>query len=287
MKCPIFFGILIPSLLFISVGVTLNTESLPKKDIIINSAGIKMKLIEGGEFMMGSETDEREKPIHNVRITKAYYIGIYEVTRKQFAEFIKATNYETEAEVGDGAKVLKNGEWKKEQGASWKNPGFKQGDDDPVVCVSWNDTMRFCEWLSKKEGVKYRLPTEAEWEYACRAGTATKYYWGDKFDPKYAWTVENANGKTHKVGTREPNGWGLYDMSANVSEWCMDWWEEKYQADGKTDPQGPPDGFCRLLRGGSWYNDQEACRSAARGAVIPTTRYSAIGFRICCSSSER
>ena len=184
-------------------------------DAITNSIGMKLKLIKEGAFKMGSPDSEKdaqddEKPRHEVEITPPFYLGVYPVTKGQFAAFVSDADYRTEAERAGDESNLARSELR------------EQTDDDPVVCVSWNDAVKFCDWLRKKENKTYGLPTEAEWEYACRAGTTTAYFFGD--DPKmlgdYAWYYDNSEHNTHPVGGKRPNPWGLYDMHGNVWQWC-------------------------------------------------------------------
>jgi formylglycine-generating enzyme required for sulfatase activity len=220
-------------------------------DVITNSIGMKLKWIEPGEFMMGSEKGwEIEKPVHNVKVAKGFYIAIYEVTQEQYE------------------KVM------------GKNPSNDKGANLPVAQVSYNDSVEFCKKLSKKEGKTYRLPTEAEWEYACRAGSKTEYYWGDEFDEKYAWYAGNSEWKTHEVGTKEPNNWGLYDMTGNVWEWCQDWLKYEYPTGGEKTTD------TRVSRGGSLYQPPEAFRSAARSGSNPNSAESDQGFRIVLVSEK-
>jgi formylglycine-generating enzyme required for sulfatase activity len=200
---------------------------------------------------MGSEEGEDdEKPVHNVKITKAFYIGIYEVTQEQYEKIMG------------------------ENPSKYKDTGL------PVEMVVYSDAEKFCEKLSEKESKTYRLPTEAEWEYSCRAGSKTKYYWGDKFDGKYAWCGENSDRKTHIVGAREPNDWGLYDMSGNVWEWCQDWYKHGYPSGEQVDPKGPRRSIYRVTRSGSWILVSKHCRSSVRGGGNPVSKRGDFGFRV-------
>ena len=233
--------------------------------VITNSIGMKLTLIPTGEFMMGSPdsgsgASSDEKPQHRVRITKPFYLGATEVMQGQYE------------------KVM------------GRNPSdFKEsGPDAPVEQVSWDDAQEFCQKLSKlaeekKAGRRYRLPTEAEWEYACRAGSAAKYCYGDD-DSRlgdYAWHMLNANFKTQQVGQKKPNAWGLYDMHGNVWEWCADWYDVEYYANSPMDdPTGPSTGTSRVHRGGSFSKSAEGCGSAARFESPPDSRRLVLGFRV-------
>ena len=269
---------------------------------------MKLTLIPSGEFMMGSNESAEEttaffakkygqlltadflngeRPQHRVRITKPFHLGTYHVTRGQFRQFIEDSGYKTDAEKGDnpgafGYDPKKTG-WTAfgfHKDHSWRKTGFEQTDEHPVVNVSWNDAVAFCIWLSKKEGKTYRLPTEAEWEYACRAGTTTRYYSGD--DPETLATVANvadaaAKAKfpdwlrrttkasdgyvfTSPVGQFKPNAFGLYDMHGNAWQWCADWYSDDYYGKSPADdPNGPATGIWRVLRGGSWDFAASSC----------------------------
>ena len=198
---------------------------------ITNGIGLKLKLVKRGKFFMGSPKEEWgrdcDRPRHDAEVASPFYMGVYPVTRGQFAAFVEDVVYQTEAEQDGDVRT-------------WQRPGFGQTDDDPVVCISWNDAGWFCDWLGKKEKKAYRLPTEAEWEYACRAGTTTAYFFGD--DPKivadYAWYGKNSQDRTHPVGGKMPNPWGLYDMAGNVSEWCLDKFPPTRRRATQTVPQG-------------------------------------------------
>jgi len=235
---------------------------------ITNSLGMNFTLIKAGEFLMGSpDTDKDasdvygEKPRHRVRITRPFYLGVHEVTRGQFRRFVEETGYRTEAEKDGKGAYGWNEEtqlFKENPRYTWLTPGFEQTDLHPVVNVSWSDAVAFADWLGKKEGKTYRLPTEAEWEYACRAGTTTLYSCGN--DPEGLAEVGNvcdgSLGEKHPgwnaiaardgfvytapVGRYRPNAWGLHDMHGNVWEWCLDWYgRDFYKTSRVDDPAGP------------------------------------------------
>ncbi|MHC4399825.1 MAG: formylglycine-generating enzyme family protein [Planctomycetota bacterium] len=234
--------------------------------VITNSIGMKLVEIPAGEFTMGSDAFTDAKPQHRVRITKPFYLGATEVTQGQYE------------------KVM------------GKNPShFKEsGPDAPVENVSWDDAQEFCRKLSelaeeKEAGRRYRLPTEAEWEYACRAGSAKKYCYGDDESRlgDYAWYDKNSNGKTQQVGQKKPNAWGLYDMHGNVWERCADWYDSGYYANSPTDdPTGPSAGSYRVRRGGCWARDARGCRSVSRLRNAPGRRSSSLGFRVALVSVD-
>jgi len=269
---------------------------LGRQVVETNSIGMKLVLIPPGEFIMGSSVSEAGRQAneiaHNVRITKPLYIGIHEVTKAQFARFVEANNYQTYAEKdGEGgwswseteSKFLNKPEF------TWRDLGFDQTDDHPVLNVSFHDATAFCQWLAEEEGKTYRLPTEAEWEYTCRAGTTTRFYSGD--DPEELVKIGNlADGPnkakdgyvfTAPVGQYQANAFGLNDMTGNAWEWCADWYDDDYYRWSPTDdPQGPTTTGLRLLRGGSWDFGADDNRSAYRGHCGPGGRYYNIGFRV-------
>jgi len=219
------------------------------QDVFVNTIGMKFKRIESGTFIMGSvEATEDEMPVHLVTISRPFYMGVYEVTQAQWNQIMR------------------------------KNPSEFEGDSRPVDNVSWNEARKFINELSEKEGIQYRLPTEAEWEYGCRAGTKTKYYWGDNFNGEYAWCIENSGGGTQPVGQKKPNAWGLYDMTGNVYEWCADSYGY-YSGEHLADPE-QADGTRRVGRGGSWKSSTEGCRSSNRGSNHPFRRFDVLGFRL-------
>ncbi len=289
-----------------------------------NSLGMRLAKIAAGEFWMGNhesadnlacafpeyEPDRiaalvDELPLHKVRITRPFCLGVHAVTIGQFRAFVAESGYRTEAER-DGA-----GGWGynpaiayfegRQPHYSWRNPGFPQDDRHPVVNVTWNDAVAMCQWLSQREGRRYRLPSEAEWEYACRAGTTTRYHSGDApedlvrvanlFDAacrplfpqwgKFAVAGDDRHAFTAPVGSYQPNAWGLCDMHGNVWEWCADWYAHDYYRESPADdPAGPESGELRIRRGGSWHTWPLYMRSSYRNWNAPDTRYVLLGFRL-------
>jgi formylglycine-generating enzyme len=240
---------------------------------------------------------------HRVRMNQAYYLAAHEVTVGQFNEFVKATDYKTEAEFttpgngGGGYNESTKKLSRRNPIYQWRNVGWEQASDHPVVNVTWNDATRFCEWLSKKENRLYRLPTEAEWEYACRAGASTQFWNGPNADElttignvadieaqtKFGWkdVVHTSDGFpfTAPVGSFEPSKFGLYDTTGNVWEWCSDKYAA-YSSQATTDPLGPEAGDSRVARGGGWKCSGEYCRSARRLSFQPSERNCDLGFRV-------
>lgn len=289
-------------------------------------------LVPAGEFFMGSdETPESlakayprydprrfislhdEAPVHQVRITRPFYLGQHEVTVGQFRMFLDASGYVPES-IADGtggygytpeyasAESPHGDAFEgRDPKYSWRNPGFPQGDDHPVLNVTWNDAVALAEWLTAREGVTYRLPTEAEWEYACRAGTRTRYASGN--DPESLLEVANtfdADAKvywsrweayalggrdgfafTAPVGSFMPNAWALHDMHGNAWEWVWDWHADDYYARAPVDdPRGPATGDKRVRRGGSWHSWTLYARCAYRNWNPPSSRYALVGIRL-------
>ncbi len=238
------------------------------KEFTINGVKFEMVPIKAGSFMMGSPENEdgrgRNEIPHSVTLTKNFYMGKYEVTQEQW-----------EAVMGN-------------------NPSSFKGAKRPVECVSWNDAQEFIKKLNtqdavKRSGMKFRLPTEAEWEYACRAGTTTALNSGKNLTDetrgrnlselgRYSYSRSKDN-KHVNVGIYAPNAWGLYDMHGNVWEWCEDWHGD-YDNGAVTDPKGASSGSFRVLRGGGWSSDDGNCRSATRSGIDPTFRFNCIGFRL-------
>ncbi len=230
------------------------------------------------------------KPRQRVRISKPFYMATREVTVGQFRCFVESTGHVTDAEKYGDARAGKDGKWQLVAGLSWRDPGYSQTDEHPVACVSWTDATAFCEWLARRAGRTMRLPTEAEWEYACRAGTETAYSFGDWAGGlgDHAWYWDNSGRNTHAVGTKQPNGWGLYDMHGNVWEWCGDWHDWDYYANSlDTAPAGPGRGTSRVLRGGSWANYALYCSCAFRAMAGPDIRSNYIGFRVVANVQSR
>ena len=257
---------------------------------LITKLNLTLVPIAPGTFLMGTASggSDDEHPQTRVTLSKAYWLGQYDVRVKDFRAFVEATGYRTEAEQGDGMVVHENNTWTQKAGASWRSPGLNQDDNHPVVGVSWNDAMAFCAWVNQTqheagtlpEGYAYTLPTEAQWEYACRAGTTGDY--AGSLDAM-GWYNQNSGNTTHPVGQKQPNAWGLYDMHGNVWQWCLDWYGN-YPGGSMTDPTGPASGPYRVIRGGGWNNPADYCRSADRGAEAPGNRSSNLGFRLALSS---
>ena len=268
-----------------------------------NSIGMKLRFIPPGKSMMGSSKEEidywlklkqdgwykelllSEGPQHEVEITQPFYLGQTDVTVGQFRQFVKATGYQTQAEREGGAvRGFPNGEFKEVANTDWLNPGYAQTDDHPVVCVSWNDAVEFCQWLSKEEGRTYRLPTEAEWEYSCRAGSKGRWSFGDNEGELWDYARVGGNSQNHAwpVAGLKANAWGLYDMHGNVEQWCQDLFDPNYYKTGPLqDPPGPAAGDERVARGGFWlWDDAWWSRSAMRHKHNPAGRANFIGFRV-------
>ena len=268
---------------------------------------LKLVQIPTGKFLMGSpETEQERRPDelqHEVTISKPFYMGITLVTIDQFAAFVKDSGYKTVAETaGTSGIEIQNGQTVSSTvtGYSWRNPSYEQKGDHPVVQMSWNDTQAFCGWLSKKSGKSVGLPTEAQWEYACRAGTKTIYPWGDNPHDGKGWAncadqslkVKLPNQRfltffswddgfvfTSPVGSFKPNAFGLYDMIGNAWEWCQDRYGD-YDKGAVTDPTGAATGNFHVLRGGSWYFGPGVCRAAYRVRQPPDHPHYYYGFRV-------
>ncbi|HVX16294.1 MAG TPA: formylglycine-generating enzyme family protein [Pirellulales bacterium] len=306
-------------------------------ETVTNSIGMKLVLVPPGEFMMGANEDvatsmarfayakkswfSGETPRHHVRINRGFYMGAYEVTLGQFLTFYHDAHYKLDSERDGRPNWSYDARDKLVQSRSFVpwSPGWAINFNHPVVFVSWNDATAFCKWLSEKEGKTYRLATEAEWEYACRAGTTTLYHNGN--DPEKLPLVANvadatahghmpnarlvyitAKDKKRKtkvpfpflaasdgyiftapVGRFRPNAFGLYDMHGNVTEWCSDYYDDDYYSKSpEDDPQGPQTGKDHVLRGGGWYNVAARVRSSDRLSARADRRFHMWGFRIVC-----
>lgn len=255
---------------------------------------IEMVFVEGGTFTMGCTSEQEndckdnEKLSHSVTVSN-FYIGKYEVTLAQFKAFIDDTGYKTDADKEGWSYILIGRTWEKKKEVNWKsdvsgNTRSQSEYNHPVIHVSWNDVKSYCDWLSRKTRKMYRLPTEAEWEFAARGGastgsaTATKYAGSNSID-EVAWYVDNSGNKTHAVGQKTPNELGIYDMSGNVWEWCSDWYGN-YSSSSQTNPVGAATGSFRVLRGGGWGSSASYCRVSFRISNSPGSRYYYYGFRL-------
>lgn len=284
-----------------------------------NSIGMKLVRLPAGEYMMGSPKQEMdwlrltfkkiwreghkqwfqdEMPLHPVRITKPFFMGATSVTVGQFRQFVKESSYKTDAEKGDGGMVYSKKEerWVPQKSMKWDNVPWSLADDQPVVFVSWNDAQAFCKWLSRKEKRTYRLPTEAEWEMACRGGAAwARFPWGDRLPgdkdmnfgdgnpklPESLTTVNDGYEYVSPVGSFPPNGFGLYDMEGNVMQWVEDRYDRNYyESSPIDDPKGPSTGMSRVNKGGNWYASPADCRCAFRGFSGPNMSFFNLGFRV-------
>jgi formylglycine-generating enzyme required for sulfatase activity len=280
--------------------------------IFAQNAESRMNLvfIQVGTFSMGSPASEADRNSDETQrqvTVSDFYMGKTEVTVGEFRRFVNATGYETNMERLKNSHIWIGGEIQYKTDANWKNPYFSQGDDNPVVLVCWNDAVQYCNWLSRNEGLTpaytirgwdviwndnangYRLPTEAEWEYACRAGTSTPFSTGTNISTSQA----NYNGthpyngnaigmfrdRTTIVGSFPPNAWGLFDMHGNVSEWCWDWYGD-YTYINIIDPAGPSSGDSHVNRGGSWIYGALVLRSTSRMYQAGAGTNNGVGFSV-------
>jgi formylglycine-generating enzyme required for sulfatase activity len=255
---------------------------------LANSLGMKLVPIPAGDFLMGSPAAEprrapNEGPPRRITIPRPFHLGAHLVTVGQFRAFTLATGYITDAEKGGGAlHPGSNGAF--DPRCIWRSPGWEQTDTHPVACLSWHDAQAFCDWLSTKEGRSYRLPTEVEWEYACRAGSGSAYSFGDDASrlDDYAWFAGNSGGHAHPIGQRKPNAWGLYDMHGNLFQWCADLYDPHFFGHRPgAEKQEPARGTARVQRGGSWRSEASECRAARRIWDVPAGRRNDRGgFRV-------
>jgi formylglycine-generating enzyme required for sulfatase activity len=241
----------------------MDTKVSTNQNEMSNSIGMKLVWIPSGEFDMGSaEGEPDEKPVHRVKLSKGFWMGQNEVTQQQYKE------------------IMSNEPWSSEK-------YVQESGLNPATYISWEEAEEFCRKLSQVEGKNYRLPTEAEWEYACRAGSRTRFSFGD--DDQYldyygwfegnAWSIEENH--VRQVGQKYPNAFGLYDMHGNAWEWCSDWYDEDYYSvSTEIDPQGPSSGRFRVIRGGAWHFAAWRCRSAIRSKHLPNIKFMSFGFRV-------
>ena len=260
------FSIQVKSLLVTLVVILISVSGFATGNIEATTGGgtiPDMVLIPSGSFQMGSNNgNSDETPVHSVSINR-FYMSKYEVTFDEYDAFCDDTGRSKPSDSGWGR------------------------GSRPVIYVSWNDAVAYCDWLTANNPGTYYLPSEAEWEYACRAGSTTEYYWGDSWDDDYGWYYYNSGSQTHPVGEKLPNAFGLYDMSGNVSEWCQDWYSSSaYSNTGSytTNPSGNPvydvSASYRVVRGGCWIDDAANCRSADRGGGSPSSTGRDFGFRV-------
>ena len=251
--------------------------------------GLIMVYIPAGEFPMGTnDGNDYDKPVHNVFLD-GYWLGKTEVTMKQFRAFVRETGYLTDAETGNGAHKWTGKRWKENKKINWKNPGYAQTDDHPVSCISWNDAVRFCQWLSVKKNLVFSLPTEAQWEKGARGSDGRKYPWGNHelyYNGIYYanYYPENRYGGTSPVGLY-PQGespFGLLDMAGNVWEWCSDWYQDDYyNSSPSKNPTGPARGESHVMRGGCWFENADYARSAYHTSGFgPPESFNCYGFRL-------
>ena len=282
-----------------------------RRPVIQTIGGMEFVALEAGTFRMGAQpgavSDQQtdsEFPSHAVRLSRGFLLGRHEVTVGQFRRFVEATGYQTQVErTGTGANSLnlQTGDIQQRPSTTWRSPGFAQTDDHPVVCVSWSDATAFCAWMSAQTGQVCRLPTEAEWEYACRSGSSTRYCTGDApaslkgyanfrdasflaLQPAATAAAPWTDGaqRTAVVGSYRANTWGLHDMHGNVGEWCSDWFDaDYYGVSPSVDPTGPRQAtLWHSVRGGSWFNAAFSCRCSGRHDGIPTAASTTNGFRV-------
>ena len=284
------FAVVGPSTVVAQTGsVATQTESATTLVPLEPNINVELVWVAPGTFIQGSpETELGREPDeiqHRVTISKGFYIGKYPITIEQFQSFVNQTRYKTEAERGTSGGFGWNGQdLVQSPEFDWRNPGYPSSKSHPVTIITLEDAQAFCKWLSSKSKMKVQLPTESQWEFACRAGSGERTYAGDTDEhiDEIAWTKVNALG-AQSVGGKRPNSLGIFDMCGNVSEWCLDIYG-KYPATNQTDPVATvPDAGEKprnVLRGGSWNRDRRRARSAARFRSDPKSRNADIGFRV-------
>ncbi len=306
-------------------GLDAIVQKSKERVVVTNSIGMKLVRIPASEYMMGSLKEdidwlratfkkiwrpghkqwfEDELPLHPVRITKPYYLSATDTTVAQFREFVKETGYKTDAEKGDGGMIWSSKEqrWAPQKELKWNHVPWEIADNQPVVFVSWNDADAFCRWLSRKEKQKYRLPTEAEWEMACRGGSAwIRYPWGNRLPgdhdsnfnvgnpklPESLTMVNHGYRYVSPVGSFPPNRFGLYDMAGNVMSWVQDYYDKNYYEDSPLEnPQGPSTGGSRVNKGGNFFSSPEDDRCAFRGFSGQSMSFWNLGFRVALEEGD-
>jgi formylglycine-generating enzyme required for sulfatase activity len=245
---------------------------LPKE--MDNTLGMKFRVIPPGKFLLA--------PGYEVTLTRPFAIACHEVTVGQFRAFVNETGHHTDAEVnGMGSVANADGTSDTKPEYTWRHPLVSQGNEFPVGQVSWDDAVAFCKWLSRKERKNYRLPTEAEWDWACRAGSAAPHHFGEDARRlgEFAWYEDNSGDRSQAVGQKKPNAWGLYDMHGNIAEYCSDWFAD-YPTARVTDPTGPADGDYRVIRSYSYRDVVEDVVTESRGCYSPHLSMAHFGFRV-------
>jgi formylglycine-generating enzyme required for sulfatase activity len=275
----------------ISAPITSKYQKNKQESLNKLTGGIDLVYVRGGSFEMGSEKGESdEKPMHSITLSN-YFIGKYEVTVGQFRKFIAATGYKTSADINGGSYLWNGSQWKLQPGINWEYDalGFKRPETEenhPVIHVSWTDALEYTKWLSSVTGKAFRLPTEAEWEFAARGGMSSNGYTfaGSNDINQVAWSLDNKSNQTFPVGKKQPNELGIYDMTGNVWEWCNDWYDADYYAKSpSTNPQGSKSGLFKVIRGGSWGGLSNFNRVTFRYRYFPGNRGKFNGFRIAAS----
>jgi formylglycine-generating enzyme required for sulfatase activity len=246
--------------------------------------------LKGGTFMMGDADEPAATPVHQVTIGDCM-LGRYEVTVAQFKKFVDEEKYITTAEQKGSSLIYVQGQWKNEKGINWRydaqgNPINTSDKNRPVVHVSWQDANAYCKWLSKKTGFTYRLPTEAEWEFAARDGDSSNHFTFSGSDTinRVGWYKENSGDLIHAVGQKQSNALGIYDMTGNALEWCNDWYDD-YQNSPQVNPMGPDTprkDSAKVLRGGAWAYKKEVATNVYRSIRLKTeVSGGSTGFRVC------